>query len=226
MAGFVLTRQAPAGRWGATTYALKSTDEGDGHRGHKGHGTDNPQRAHPDAPYAPYAFGARSTNFAGEDRYSALEDKDMSAAAEALQLARQCGVRVKADGGDLILAAASPPPATVLDALKHYKPEIVSLLAVSDDPQIAATAIFAWDVETAELIAWFLRTSPPTNPFELCSGVTILRPAQFWRDLKADIARGPERAPGITGALQDDLRKLPRLFGSHAPKAEDAADGE
>lgn len=37
MAGFIMTRQAPAGKWGAATYALESTDAGEGHRGHRGH---------------------------------------------------------------------------------------------------------------------------------------------------------------------------------------------
>ncbi len=150
----------------------------------------------------------------------------MSAAVEALQLAQQCGVRVKADGADLILDAASPPPANVLNALKHHKSEIVNLLAPPDGPMIGDTLTVDWDDETAELIVWFLRTPPPTGPFELCRGVTILRPAQFWRDLEADIARGPGRARGLTGALEDDLRKLHELFGSRMPKVEDAADGE
>ena len=35
MAGFVLTRQAPSGRWGAATYALKTTTDG-GRREHRG----------------------------------------------------------------------------------------------------------------------------------------------------------------------------------------------
>jgi hypothetical protein len=48
--GFVLTRQPPAGKWGAATYALKRTGGGGGedHRGHRGDGAF-------DAPYAPYA---------------------------------------------------------------------------------------------------------------------------------------------------------------------------
>jgi hypothetical protein len=37
LAGFVLTRQAPAGEWGAATYALKPTDGAEQHRGHRGH---------------------------------------------------------------------------------------------------------------------------------------------------------------------------------------------
>jgi hypothetical protein len=36
MAGFVLTRQAPAGKWGVATYALQMTDAAEGHRGHRG----------------------------------------------------------------------------------------------------------------------------------------------------------------------------------------------
>jgi hypothetical protein len=53
MAGFVLTRQAPAGKWGVATYALQKTDAPEDHRGHRGH------RDSPDAPYAPYADGRR-----------------------------------------------------------------------------------------------------------------------------------------------------------------------
>ena len=37
MAGFVFTRQAPAGKWGAATYALKRTAGEEGHRDHRGH---------------------------------------------------------------------------------------------------------------------------------------------------------------------------------------------
>jgi hypothetical protein len=53
VAGFILTRQAPAGKWGATTYALKGTGAVEGHRGHRGYRVS-------DAPYAPYAYGERS----------------------------------------------------------------------------------------------------------------------------------------------------------------------
>ena len=37
MAGFVLTRQVPVGKWGKATYALKKTAEEGDHRGHRGH---------------------------------------------------------------------------------------------------------------------------------------------------------------------------------------------
>jgi hypothetical protein len=51
-AGYVLTRQAPAGKWGAATYALKSTDGREGHRDHRGHGATGPAGDRPDAPHA------------------------------------------------------------------------------------------------------------------------------------------------------------------------------
>jgi hypothetical protein len=37
MAGFVFTRQAPAGKWGVATYALQKTDRAEDHRDHRGH---------------------------------------------------------------------------------------------------------------------------------------------------------------------------------------------
>ncbi|MEQ8652420.1 MAG: hypothetical protein RIC87_08150 [Kiloniellales bacterium] len=58
IAGFLLTRQLAAGKWGAATYALEKTDGAEGHRGHRGHGAANQPAAHShsaDTPYAPYA---------------------------------------------------------------------------------------------------------------------------------------------------------------------------
>jgi hypothetical protein len=37
MASFVLLRQAPAGKWGKATYALKKTTEDGDHRAHRGY---------------------------------------------------------------------------------------------------------------------------------------------------------------------------------------------
>jgi hypothetical protein len=58
MVGFVFTRQSPAGKWGATTYALKKTDADQDHGGHRGHRTDERRS---DAPYAPDAGVGRYT---------------------------------------------------------------------------------------------------------------------------------------------------------------------
>ena len=63
MAGFVFTRQAPAGKWGAATYALKRTTGEEGHRDHRGHKEEGPPEF-TDAPYAPHADGNRDTDAA------------------------------------------------------------------------------------------------------------------------------------------------------------------
>ena len=64
MAGFVFTRQAPAGKWGAATYALKRTTGEEGHRDHRGHGVEERPTEFGDAPYAPDADGGRDTDAA------------------------------------------------------------------------------------------------------------------------------------------------------------------
>jgi hypothetical protein len=49
-------------------------------------------------------------------------------AAEALHAARAAGINVGIDGDDLVLEAAAPPPPSVIDALSHYKVDIIALL--------------------------------------------------------------------------------------------------
>jgi hypothetical protein len=54
-AGFVLTRQEPAGTWGAATYALIKSDSPDaiGHRGHRTDRAGGPATAGPMGPMSP-----------------------------------------------------------------------------------------------------------------------------------------------------------------------------
>ena len=54
-------------------------------------------------------------------------------AVEALKAARAAGAELALDGDNLVLNAASAPPAAVLDALSRYKAEIVVLLRPSRD---------------------------------------------------------------------------------------------
>jgi hypothetical protein len=56
-----------------------------------------------------------------------MEEAAMSA-TEALRAARALGVELAIDGNDLLLEAASEPPAVVLDELSRHKAEIVALL--------------------------------------------------------------------------------------------------
>ena len=52
----------------------------------------------------------------------------MRAAVEAVNAARDAGVRLRLDGDDLLLEASSPPPPAVLDLLREKKADIVALL--------------------------------------------------------------------------------------------------
>ena len=69
-----------------------------------------------------------------------------------------------------------------------------------------------WDAETAALIAWFLKTEPPAHPFKLQQAVTIAHPDNYWEYLRQDIAAGPGRARGKTGAFQENLRQVYRVL--------------
>ena len=73
--------------------------------------------------------------------------------------------------------------------------------------------MYSWDEETSVLIAWFLETRLPEEPFRLRSGVEVAKPGKFFEVLKNDIAQGVEGARARTGALQEDLRCLFDLFG-------------
>jgi len=65
MAGFVFSRQAPAGKWGAASYALKRTAGEEGLRDHRGHGVEQRQSKLADAPHRPDANGVCAAGAAG-----------------------------------------------------------------------------------------------------------------------------------------------------------------
>jgi hypothetical protein len=48
--------------------------------------------------------------------------------AEALAVARKAGLRITADGDNLLVEADAAPSAMILDALKLYKAEIMALI--------------------------------------------------------------------------------------------------
>ena len=54
-------------------------------------------------------------------------------AAEALKAARAAGIKLAINGNDLLLEAASEPPAVVLDELSRHKAEIVAVLRPGRD---------------------------------------------------------------------------------------------
>jgi hypothetical protein len=54
-------------------------------------------------------------------------------AAQALKAARAAGIQLGIDGDDLVLEAAAPPPAAVLDLLSRHKAGIMTLLRPAED---------------------------------------------------------------------------------------------
>jgi hypothetical protein len=59
-------------------------------------------------------------------------------AAEALTLARAAGVRLRADGDDLLLESSGPPQPAVLDLLSRHKADIMTMLR-SPPPKLPRT---------------------------------------------------------------------------------------
>ena len=68
---------------------------------------------------------------ARKDRCERLAGKAMSA-VDALRAAKDAGVSVTLDGGDLVLHASAEPPHTVLSGLSRHKAAIVALLRGND----------------------------------------------------------------------------------------------
>ena len=132
----------------------------------------------------------------------------MSTAPSLVRQVQAAGGQIAFADGRLKLSAPAPLPDGLVSELRIHKAEVVSFLQ--------GQASSGWDAETASLIAWFLKTPPPSEPFELYQGVTVLRPDRFWEYLKGDIAAGPGKARACTGAFQKDLRRLAQLFGGPA----------
>ena len=65
-------------------------------------------------------------------------------ATVALKTARAAGIELVIDGEELVLEAAAPPPAALLDLLSHHKADILTLLRPGAD---------GWSVE--EWLAFF-----------------------------------------------------------------------
>jgi hypothetical protein len=79
-------------------------------------------------------------------------------AVEILKAAHDAGVKVIVDGDDLVLEAISPPPRSVLDALRACKPEIV------EARRHERRAVIAWINDHFE--------ASPLGECAYCGGVT------------------------------------------------------
>ena len=91
-------------------------------------------------------------------------------AVEALKAARAAGVELGLDGDDLVLEAAAPPPAAVLDLLSRHKAGIVALLRPADDGWSAEDwqAFFDERAGIVEHDGGFPRLDAEMSAFEDC----------------------------------------------------------
>ncbi len=120
-------------------------------------------------------------------------------AVSLLQEAEAAGLTVRVDGDRLVVRGPKSAGA-IAERLLDRKAEVIEALSAE------------WDDEMLTFIRWFLGTHPPTEPFELSKGITVIRPALWWTATRRDIAAGPSGPRARTGALREDLLKLAALF--------------
>ncbi len=120
-------------------------------------------------------------------------------AVSLLQEAQAAGLTVRVDGERLVVRGPKSAGA-IAERLLDHKAEVLKVLSAE------------WDAEMLTIIRWFLGTHPPTEPFELSRGVTIIRPALWWTATRRDIGAGPNGPRARTGGLQQDLRRLAALM--------------
>ena len=136
----------------------------------------------------------------------------LNTASALVREVQAAGGRIAAIGSRLKLSAPAPLPDGLVNELRAHKAEVLSFLQ--------GQASLRWGAETAALVAWFLETPPPSAPFDLFQGVTVIHPVHFWKSIEADIAAGPGKARAFTGAFQKDLRRLALWFGGPARQGE------
>jgi hypothetical protein len=93
----------------------------------------------------------------------------MSAAA-VLRAARAAGVELAIDGNDLLLDAATMPPASVVDALRRHKAEVVAMLRPGRDGWSAEDwqAFFEERVAITEFDGGLSRTEAEAQALACC----------------------------------------------------------
>jgi hypothetical protein len=91
-------------------------------------------------------------------------------AADVLKRARAAGVELRVDGDDLVLSAASAPPAAVLDALSRHKAKIVVLLRPRRDGWSGEDWLAYFDERAgiAEFDGGLPRATAEAQAFECC----------------------------------------------------------
>ena len=123
-------------------------------------------------------------------------------AAEALKAARGAGVHLEIDGDDLVLEAASAPPAAVLDPLSRHKAGVVALLRPGDDGWSAEDwqAFFDERAGIAEFDGGLPRAEAEARAFACCVAEWLNR---------NPCARRPGAASPAVAAMMRTMRCCP-----------------
>ena len=105
--------------------------------------------------------------------------------------------------GEPVTEATSEADAVSAFVASEFLPSPIPPTRLTDSPG-------TWDAEAVELVTWFQNAgdSLPVEPFDLCSGCSVVDPAQFYAALRAEIATGPTGPRARLGTLQGDLRRL------------------
>ncbi len=117
--------------------------------------------------------------------------------AQALQLARSAGIKVKIDGEDLLLEALAPPPAAVLDLLSHHKTGILRMLRPAVDGWSAENwqIFFQERVDILEFDGALPRPQAEQRAFACCIVEWLNRnPVKFNAGPLSRLWRGPSCA--------------------------------
>lgn len=90
--------------------------------------------------------------------------------ADVLEVAKGAGIRVTAEGDDLVLDADAPPPASILDAFRHHKAAIVAILSGATESWLADDwqAFFDERAGIAEFDGGLPRAEAEGQAFECC----------------------------------------------------------
>jgi hypothetical protein len=134
-----------------------------------------------------------------------LEGEAVSA-VEALKAARAAGVELRVNGEALVLEAAEPPPADVIDLLTRHKPALVALLRPGKDGWTVQDwqAFFDERAAIAEFDSGLPRREGEARAFRACVVEWLTR---------NPVRSAPDRCCWCGGGERGDNALLP--FGAH-----------
>ena len=128
--------------------------------------------------------------------------------SEALKAARNAGIALRLDGDALVLKAATPPPAAILDALRTHKQGVVVLLQAAPGLEVRTGGIASAGDDLPSATADSPLPPPPTDEFRARSALVAADPERAGDHLRGEASVVP---PATTPPFDDDLEPSSRL---------------